>query len=502
MSKNAGNPRLVTSQQYIRLFLPLTRVPFFKGKLRVLKQLYQGICPYEDREAEQMALNSLIAAILGCIGSFFIFFLMNLVFFGVTPYVVVASVAAAYYIFNEVLLYRQNKLTNQLNTELSSFFLNVSHYYQSERSILTALEMGATSLSREIQTTARFLEEILTADNAEEQIYNYVTDADKNLYLKLFLQQCYECFEHGDAYINGVSSFCETLETFRVDMLRSKIDRQKHNARLQGLSFVLWVPALAMGVIKKFGLSLMEDMVLFYTEYGLFVELLTLASAFILYQALNRAKYRHLKTITIKEWYYKAQDALQWFEDTNQGWFVKQLKAVACNAPPSVCYTKMTLDAILGMFAGLFLVVIGAIQNHTTVHSNQLLLIPLCGLVALAFPIQVLFLKYQFKKDRENEVDSFQLLMISERHSKTITLADLLSKMERLANYYRLPIGECLNMLSYDQTKALSGLKAVAEREGDLTFSNIVDMLISIDRLRSTSYYALIVAADIPAKPR
>lgn len=465
------------------LFRILTNIPILKKKLSEMKRIYQSICPYEDEEAEQMALESLISGVTAFLGVTFVALLLNVMFCGPTVFTFVSPFFAGYYAFTEVLFSRQNKISERLQGELSSFFLNVSHYYQSEHSILNALSKGTSTLSNDIQIIAKFVSDTLTAEDAEDRIYDYVTDADKNLYLKLFLQQCYECFEHGDTQRNEVSVFCETLETFRVDMLRTKIEKQRNNAKLQGLSIVLWLPVLFMGPIRRFGLSLMENMTIFYTKYGLLTECIALATTFLLYRSLNKTKYQHLKTITIHDIYYKIQSATEWFQDSHENWLTKLLKNVACNVPPSVCNTKMFLDTLLGMIVGLTLEVLTAIQNNTVLGPSNLIFAASFGLLSLIFPIKALLLKAQFKKDREFEIDSIQLLMISEMHSKTITLADLLAKMERIASYYRTMIGECLNNLSYDQTKALKKFKADAEKEKDLELSNIVDMLLSIDKL-------------------
>lgn len=465
------------------LFRILTNIPILKKKLSEMKRIYQSICPYEDEEAEQMALESLISGVTAFLGVTFVALLLNVMFCGPTVFTFVSPFFAGYYAFTEVLFSRQNKISERLQGELSSFFLNVSHYYQSEHSILNALSKGTSTLSNDIQIIAKFVSDTLTAEDAEDRIYDYVTDADKNLYLKLFLQQCYECFEHGDTQRNEVSVFCETLETFRVDMLRTKIEKQRNNAKLQGLSIVLWLPVLFMGPIRRFGLSLMENMTIFYTKYGLLTECIALATTFLLYRSLNKTKYQHLKTITVHDIYYKIQTATGWFQDSEQNWLTKQLKNIACNVPPSVCNTKMFIDTMLGMAMGLTLEILTAIQNHTVLEVPNLIFAASFGLLSLIFPIKVLMLKAQFKKDREFEIDSIQLLMLSEMHSKTITLAELLAKMERIASYYRTAIGECLTTMSYDQTKALKTFKETAENEKDFALSNIADMLLSVDKL-------------------
>lgn len=471
------------TKYYLDLFASLTELPLFRGALSTLKQTYQNICPYEDREAEQMALESLMAGGIVCCATFLLFLLGNLMFFGATAYTFVCPFFAAYAVFTEALIMKQERLSSRLQMELSSYFLNVSHYYQSEKSILLALERGADSLSAEIGIIARFIPDMLTAEDAESRIYTYMTDADKNLYLKLFLQQCYECFEHGGAFSGDIPTFCETLETFRVDMLRGRMKRQKYHARLNGLPLIIWIPALFMGVFRKFGLSLTPEMAEFYARFGLLTECMALGSAAFLYRMLNRMKCRSLKTVIVRRWYYGLQEKLRWFESAGEGWFAKRLREVACNAPPSVCYTKLVADAVIGVLVGFLLVLVSAIQSRVAIRPEQLLICLACGTLSFLFPIKVLLLRAQLRKGREAEVDSFELLMLSEMHSRTVTLADLLAKMERLASYYRLAIAECLNLFSYDQTRALEGLKQAAIREGDVALGNIADMLLSVDRL-------------------
>ena len=465
------------------LFSSLTKVPLIKSKLSELKHIYQSICPYEDKEAEEMALNSFFYAFLSFVGTVLIVFTINLLVAGPTVYAFICPFFAGYYVSTSVLYYRQDKIAECLQNELSAYFQNVSHYYESEKSIINALERGAFPLSKDIQTVANFIIRILTSENAEEKIYTYVTDSDKNLYLKLFIQQCYECFEHGDTIRNGISVFHETLETFRVDMLRTRMEQTEYKMKLNGLSFVIWLPSLSMSIIQKFGLSMMEDMEIFYAKFGLLVECLALAVSFFLYRSLNQSKYQHLKTITIKDIYYKIQAATKWFQGAKPNWLIKGLQSVACNAPASVCYTKMTTDALIGTLFGFIAVFINITQTKSPIQFSHLIVALSCGMICFAFPIKVVILKRQFKKDKEKEIDSIQLLMLSEMHSKTITLADLLAKMEQLSSYYKAAIGQCLTMFTYDQTKALTELKQVAEREHDFSFSSIVDMLMSVDRL-------------------
>lgn len=338
--------------QSSRIFLFLTKIPFLKNALSERKRIYQSICPYEDKKAEEMAFTSLLLGVAAYCILFMAALCTGLLFCGPSVHTFLCPFFAGYYGFTETLLFRQNLVEEKLQAELSSYFLNVSHYFQSEHSILNAVSKGAVLLGEDIQTVSRFVTETLTAEDPETLIYAYVTDADKNLYLKLFLQQCYECFERGDTIHDGISVFCETLETFRIDMLRTKMERQRNNAKLQGLSFVLWFPALLLGYIRKFGLSLRAEMVVFYAKYGLFIECGTLLSALLLYQSLNRTKFRHLKTAAIHDIYYRLQEFTGWFQDAKPNWLIKRLKKLACNVPPAVCYTKLLTDTLLGVFAG------------------------------------------------------------------------------------------------------------------------------------------------------
>lgn len=465
------------------LFSTLTKIPLLRNKLSELKRIYQNLCPYEDKEAEDIALKSLFYASVVFVGIASVFVIINLLIGGLSVYTIASSFFAGYYAFTSVLYFRQDKIEEQLQNELSIFFQNVSHYYESEKSIINALSKGASSLSKDIQTIADFLTKLLVSETAEAEIYNYVTDQNKNLYLKLFLQQCYECFEHGDTTRNGISVFHETLETFRIDMLRTKMDQTEYKAKIKGLSFVIWLPSLSMNIIQSFGVSMMEDMAKFYTRYGLLVECISLAASFFLYNALNQSKYQHLKTITIRDIYYKIQESTGWFQDTKPNWITKNLRSVACNAPASVCCTKMVVDAIAGILLGFVAIFADIIKTKSFLQFSHLLVAVSCGMICFIFPIRTAILKRQFKKDREKEIDSIQLLMLSEMHSKTITLADLLSKMEQLSSYYKSAIGQCLNTFSYDQTKALTELKSVAEQEQDFSFGNIVDMLLAVDSL-------------------
>ncbi len=476
------------SSKILRWLYRITkRVPFASKEIRSKKRLFKNLCPYTDERAEELAaqiffLGAFIALLAG-VGSFVLAFLTT----GLSPYSVTLPFVVMKFVYDEVFFSKYQSISRKINLELSTLFQNVSHIYQSTKGIILALESAADSLSDDMKIITRSVIDMLNSDNPKEIIQDYLTDQYKNPYMKLLINQCYEAHsigamtEESDRLI-----FCENMEMFRMDMVRENISNGVNIAKLRGLALMIWLPVIGMGIVQRFTLKLSDDVAGFYASYGTYIELVSELYALWITGILNKTRFKFLQSLQVGKTYYKIQQMFGLFEKAPELPIVQKLHKVSCNVPTSVLYTKLVCDALLGLTAGLLVVVINAVWHNILIKPLQLLF----GLVGLGYPllfiVSIQTLYNQFKANKRNEVNAFQLTMLSEMYSKTITLYEMLERIESIASFYKYDIGQCLNNFGYDREYSLLVLKSAAIEAKDNDFANIVDMCLSVDRVGIT----------------
>lgn len=461
----------------------LTRVPFLRKPIRNLKVQYNTICPYDEKTTEQKVLLSLGVAVFVSLFGGLLMFAISVAINGMSFITTATSIFTVVLLYQWIIAAYKNRTKYAVESGLSDYFLNVLHLYQSSKNITWSLTQGAEGQSYEIKKTAEYIEQIITANNADKLINDYIIDPNHNIYLKIFIEQCSAVYENGDTMSNDASVFCTNIETLRIDMMKQAIADKEKNARLTGLSLAIWLPTLGMGFVRTWGLSLSKEMNGFYVEFGLIVEIITIVAAWFINTLLNRVKNPVSPTVHIASFYYKIQESIGIFENVKDSKLIKKLHNLNNNTPAKVFYTKIFVDSV-GIFIGTFIAfLISDVVAGVPIPPIQFLFCFLFSGLSLVTVAKVLFSYKVYRDNKQREVNSFQLIMLSEQNMKGAYLGDLLVKLEAVAYYYKKAINACANQLNYDREKALLELKAIAHKEKDVDFESLVDMFMAIDSI-------------------
>lgn len=258
----------------------------------VIGRQYMRCCPYGPERLKRISYQTAQTTMYVTLISGAAVFLWNLyIEHKISSYCLMCVALAGYVSCIEVPEWHVRRVERRLYHSMLSYFAMVKHLYLSYRNIPNAIHDAAEEAGEEMRLHAAVFYDILMGNERRERVRDYVAAETNHRYLKMFLLQAYEASEKGDMKtLYSDSLFSENVEYLRMEVMQEIYRRRRRAHELSGYAFVALAPIFMMSVLRKWGISLTEELESFYAGAGNSIMLLCFITTLAVYAAINRAK--------------------------------------------------------------------------------------------------------------------------------------------------------------------------------------------------------------------
>lgn len=320
---------------------------------------YEILCPAEPKVIAQKTMRVSITVVVFCFVEVFLVYLLR-----PSLHNGVLATILIFIIHNEVINWHLKTTEIKLLEDMSFFISNVRHNYYVNRLVDDAIFHSMDEVGTEMKVHAKKLYEIITTTNLKEDVIRY-NSTTHNKYLKMFLSLCINILEYDDKKVNGQLLFTSNLDHLKREINIEILKQKKLKYIFSGTVFVTIAVCLPIDAIQKFGISLVPELIDFYTGRGgtLFVGAIFLTSVLV-YLLVNNLK--DIKQLAPKSYPYleKLQKiriirlAINNYYDKNYGKMLilkDTLKRVGETIAPKQLMLKRILAAVVTFFLCLIL---------------------------------------------------------------------------------------------------------------------------------------------------
>ncbi len=263
-NKNWGSKKRTGLKISDRIYPPLYRFlisyPLTRSYLEKMAYRYRMISPGDTRLIARRTINA-------CLISWGICFLTFLFIYMLNPRLItLITVTAAVFIIHAEVIGRMTKSFEiYILQEAQKLLLSVQHNFYVEYRVDDAIYRSRDRLCPDMRAAADQIYQLLLSEDKEEDLREYYENIP-NKYLRAFVGQCVGVMERGDQVVDGKRLFISNLEKLYREM-DIEIDKlQRLNLEFLGVTAVVVAPIFSMDFVKRFAISIKENMVSFY--YG------------------------------------------------------------------------------------------------------------------------------------------------------------------------------------------------------------------------------------------
>lgn len=247
-----------------RFFLPIYRFlrnfPLTRNYIEKLSYRYRLISPCDSRIiAEKTVTACMISWVFSLLAFVLIFMssqrLITLIIVGFTIVIVNLEVVGR--------IGKSYEIT-MLN-EIQKLLANVMHVFFVEYRVDDAIYRTIDTLSPNMKVAADQIYQLLLTDDKEASLREYYENVP-NKFLRAFVSQCVGAMERGDQIYDGNALFIRNLENLQRE-IDIEIDKlQRLSMEFLGVIFCVIAPVFCIDIVKRFAISMKENMDGFY--YG------------------------------------------------------------------------------------------------------------------------------------------------------------------------------------------------------------------------------------------
>jgi hypothetical protein len=361
------------------LYKLLLNTPF-RRSIEFIHQKLLLICPYEPAILQNTAADIVNkAAIVGSIAAYAAFAVNTWASGGITTYSIASAAFVAYAACCLVTHSILNKIQKEVNEDFRTYISRVEKTYENTHSMINSIPLAAAEMSgsgidrRRVYNIERFAQEIselLWAENAAERVKEYVSDRHRPSYVRLFVTQVYKFREKGDTSEKS-ELIKKNLEKIRLDIKSDEIKQTRRAYSLKGMEMMLIIPVVGFSFLGRWGKSFSPESEGYYRTYGLILQIATLATAWLLFQIVNRSKDITSKIYKNTTSFYSKLSTklkLDTFTQKHGSGIAHMLAVTGDNTPVPVFVTKMILWAVTGVVA------VSIIFGYTSVITRHKIL--------------------------------------------------------------------------------------------------------------------------------
>lgn len=279
-SKKTNNTSPIT----LKLYRILLDFPLTSSYIRKLSYHYRIICPCDSKTIAKKAVGSYIVSWSVSFIAFLLIYLsnrslINLIILGVSILIINSEVVSRIAKRHEI----------RILTEMQKMLAEVIHYYYVEYRIDDALYRAREHLSIDMKATVDQIYMLLISPNREEGVREYY-DNIPNKYLRAFVSQCVGIMERGDQVFEGELLFVRNLYNLQRE-IDIEIDKlQRLNMEFMGVILCVISPIFCIEIVKRFAISLKEDMVdFYYGSQGFLLDLGLIVIILVIYMIMHKS---------------------------------------------------------------------------------------------------------------------------------------------------------------------------------------------------------------------
>jgi len=488
-----------------RVYAFLNSFPLTKGYISKLSYRFRLIHPCDSGTIAVKSVFSCLASWVLSAAAFLVIYtakrgLINLITAG----------AAIYIINSEIVGCMCKKFEIKMLMETERLFEDVIHFYYMDYRIDNALYRAREHLCNDMKAAVDQIYELLLSPDKEESLREYY-DNIPNKYLRAFVGRCVWVMERGDKEHEGSLLFVKNLENLQREINIETDKLQRMEMEFMGVILCVTAPVFCIDVVKRFAISLKEDMeVFYYGSRGFLLDLGLIAVILGIYVIMRKSAEYKAFHLSSHRWLYKM-DSIGIIKRAMDNYCDKYASRVEClqrrlrDGGISLRARHFILRSYILALA-MFLVSAGISVYLHVCSNNQAasadgaayklmasfaesiyfsfpdLLASLCiGAAAYYLPFVLLSFGSSVSRDAmEDEVNQFNAIIGMLMYNETITVKQILTEMESFALIFRQSIRMCIDDFSSGDIEALNELR---EREPYEPFRRIVDNLIRCDAM-------------------
>ncbi len=266
----------------------LKSFPLTRNYIEKLGYPYRLICSCDSKLISKRTVSSCLISWCICIFSFVIIYIFN-------PRLITLITAGVAIVLADLEVVGRMAKSFEIRVlhETQRMISNVVHFYYVAYRVDDALYHSMESLSLEMKQAASDIYELLLSDNREEALRVYYENVP-NKYLRAFVNQCVGVMERGDQTIDGKFLFIRNMENLQreIDIEIDKLERLR--MEFLGVIFFVVAPVFCIDFVKKFAISMKENMEsFFYGKEGFLLDIGLLTIIVCIYFIMSKsAEYR------------------------------------------------------------------------------------------------------------------------------------------------------------------------------------------------------------------
>ncbi len=354
----------------------LSKIPLVKRVIGNFQQKIQEICPYNEDTIHNYTDGTIVgASILGFVAVVLTIAVNHVIMHEFTPYAIALALLIGYIVVNEYRLYKIKSLKTKIISEFNLYLSTFKATFKSTHSVISALSQASADFSYNIKRYASYITELLTAENAETRVKEYVSDPRHPSYIRMFVSQCQIAHSVGDYHINGGSLLCKNIEIIRTEMAEHAIADRDKETKLFGLTFVVVFPALLLNMCGKWCVDFAPNTITYFNAYGYIIQIATLVVTAYIYMLLCRSKTLEIKTYDDDpEVFKKLQKKLNLkLSRKNTNILAKKLNTIGSNTTPALFVTKMIVYGVIAFAASILLTVyVNNTSAYSAIHNSDM----------------------------------------------------------------------------------------------------------------------------------
>ena len=244
----------------LKIYSYLNHFPFTQSYIKKLSYRFRMISPCDSKTIARKTVAACLLSWIISVSTFFTVYLSN------RRLITLITVGFAIYIINSEVVSRIAKRHEiRILVEMQKMLADVIHYYYVEYRIDDAIYRARDHLDIDMKAVLDQICVLLLSDDREEGLREYYENIP-NKYLRAFVSQCVGIMERGDQIYDGKLLFVRNLENLQRE-INIEIDKlQRLSMEFMGVILCVIAPIFCIDIVKRFAISLMENMTYFY--YG------------------------------------------------------------------------------------------------------------------------------------------------------------------------------------------------------------------------------------------
>lgn len=273
-SRNYSGKQRPSDRLYLSFYHFLNQFPLTRGYIEKISYRYRLISPCDSRVIAKMTVTLCLISWITGIGVFLMVYLSN------PNRNTLVTAAFAVVIFNAEVAGRMFKILEvRLLQETERFIADVEHNFYIQYRVDDAIYRSRDNLSPNMKLISDQIYQLLLSEDKEEALREYYENIP-NRYLKAFVSQCVGVMERGDQLVNGKNLFIRNLENLQRELDIEIEKLQRLNMEFVGVILCVVSPVFCIDLVKRFMISMKENMTTFY--YGKEGFLMDLALLFLI----------------------------------------------------------------------------------------------------------------------------------------------------------------------------------------------------------------------------